>query len=107
VVQVGVLGLACAALEGCLLPARLTDAGVRCLCCMTQLASLDLSGHAAVCDSTLIMLAAHLNGLTALDLRKPACDAALSAGITDTGVIALGGLPLLHTLRISQAKVRR
>ena len=103
--QVQKLGLACSALEGCLVPARITDAGVRSLCRMTQLTSLDLSGHAAVSDRSILALAAHLTGLTALDLRKPACDATGSSGVSDEGIAALAGLSLLRTLRMSQVEV--
>ena len=99
------LGLACSALEGCLTPACITHAGLQSLCGMTQLAALDLSGHAAISDTSIAEIARHLTRLTHLDLRKPACDNPGTAAVTDAGIAALGSLTLLQSIRLSQAQV--
>ncbi|KAK9909366.1 hypothetical protein WJX75_001064 [Coccomyxa subellipsoidea] len=103
--QVQTLGLACSALEGCLVPACISHAGLHSLCGMTQLAALDLSGHAAISDAGIAEIARHLTRLTHLDLRKPACDNPGTAAVTDAGIAALGTLTLLESVRLSQAQV--
>ncbi|CAL8467754.1 g7292 [Coccomyxa elongata] len=103
--QVRTLGLACSALEGCLTPACITYVGVQSLCRMTQLASLDLSGHAAISDASIAEIARHLTVLTHLDLRKPACDSPGAEIVGDDGIVALSSLTLLESVRLSQAQV--
>lgn len=73
---------------------------------MTQLASLDLSGHAAISDASIAEIARHLTVLTHLDLRKPACESPGAEIVGDDGIVALSSLTLLESIRLSQAQVR-
>lgn len=86
------------------MPACISHAGLHSLCGMTQLAALDLSGHAAISDAGIAEIARHLTRLTHLDLRKPACDNPGTAAVTDAGIAALGTLTLLESVRLSQAQ---
>ncbi len=103
--QVQTLGLASSALKGCLTPACITQAGLQSLCGMTQLTALDLSGHAAISDASIALIAQHLFSLRQLDLRKPACDTPATDSVTDTGIATLRSLTALESLRVSQAQV--